>query len=169
MDVKENERVFRLPSDAHNFYNDLYDRAKESVARKSILPLLKDELKLKIQTRRLSQGLDELKVDFENKPQMPLTEKEREKQSYRKRCNRFSARKCRIKKKQYNYMVQQELVDLRTTNVQLKDKVFQLETEKEFYISKLFNNPEIMNILTEYYGANLNSLCEVKEDDRFTF
>lgn len=60
-------------------------------------------------------------------------------------------------------------MDLRTTNVQLKDKVFQLETEKEFYISKLFNNQEIMNILTEYYGANLNSLCEVKEDDRFTF
>lgn len=73
MDVKENERVFRLPSDAHNFYNDLYDRAKESVARKSILPLLKDELKLKIQTRRLSQGLDELKVDFENKPQTPVS------------------------------------------------------------------------------------------------
>lgn len=73
MDGKENERVFRLPSDANNFDNDLYDRAKESVARKSILPLLKDELKLKIQTRRLSQGLDELKVDFENKPQTPVS------------------------------------------------------------------------------------------------
>ncbi|XP_052068991.1 uncharacterized protein LOC127708183 isoform X2 [Mytilus californianus] len=129
MDRKENERVFRLPSDAHNFDNDLYDRAKESVARKSLLPLLKDELRLKIQTRRLSQGLDELKVDFEHKPQTP------------------------------------ELVDLRTKNVQLKDKVFQLETEKEFYISKLFNTPEIVNIFTEYYGATLNSVCEVETED----
>lgn len=165
MERKENERVFRLPSDAHNFDNDLYDRAKESVARKSLLPLLKDELRLKIQTRRLSQGLDELKVDFEHKPQTPLTEKEREKQCYRKRCNRSSARKCRLKKKQFNYLVKQELVDLRTRNVQLKDKVFQLETEKEFYISKLFNTPEIVNIFTEYYGATLNSVCEVKTED----
>ncbi|XP_063447467.1 uncharacterized protein LOC134727009 [Mytilus trossulus] len=165
MDGKENERVFRLPSDAHNFDNDLYDHAKESVARKSLLPLLKDELRLKIQTKRLSQGLDELKVDFKHKPQTPLTEKEREKQCYRKRCNRFSARKCRMKKKQYNYIVKQELTDLRTTNVKLKNKVFQLETEKEFYISKLFNTPEIVNVFTEYYGANLNSLCEDNTED----
>jgi hypothetical protein len=40
----------RLPSDAFNFGDELFNRAKESVETASLLPLLKDELRCKIQT-----------------------------------------------------------------------------------------------------------------------
>lgn len=63
----------RLPSDAFNFGDDLFNRAKESVEKSSLLPLLKDELRCKIQTKRMSQGLEELQVDFQIKPPMPVS------------------------------------------------------------------------------------------------
>jgi hypothetical protein len=65
----------RLPSDAYNFDDELFNRAKESVETASLLPLLKDELRCKIQTKRMSQGLEELKVDFHIKPPMNIIEK----------------------------------------------------------------------------------------------
>ena len=63
----------RLPSDAFIFGDELFNRAKESVETASLLPLLKDELRCKIQTKRMSQGLEELKVDFQIKPPMPVS------------------------------------------------------------------------------------------------
>lgn len=70
---RENETcIFRLPSDALNYDRELVDRAEESVEKKSLLPILKDELRCKIQTKRLSQGLEELKVDFDVKPPQPV-------------------------------------------------------------------------------------------------
>lgn len=65
--------AFRLPSDAHTFGDDLLKTAKESVQIKSLLPLLKEELRSKIQSRRLSEGLEELKVDFEPKEKSPVS------------------------------------------------------------------------------------------------
>lgn len=71
---KENDICsFRLPSDALNYDRELLDRAEQSVETKSLLPILKDELRCKIQTKRLSQGLEELKVDFDIKPPQPVS------------------------------------------------------------------------------------------------
>ena len=74
MEGKENNaNSLRLPSDAYTYGDDLLNRAKESVETQSVLPILKDELRLKIQAKRLSQGLEELKVDFQIKPPTPVS------------------------------------------------------------------------------------------------
>lgn len=165
MGGKENVNLLRLPSDAFNYDPDLFNRAKESVEAKSLLPILKDEIKLKIQAKRLSQGLEELKVEFESKPQSPLTEEELEKQNHRKMHNRVSAKKCRWKKKEFYSRKQQELHDLEKRNQFLKNAIRKIETEKDYYMSKLASSPEIMNIFTELYGEPLDILCEIKTEN----
>lgn len=67
---------FRLPSDAFTFGTDLYSLSLEAVEKESLLPLLKDELRCKIQNKRLSQGMEELKIDFKMKPPAPVSRKE---------------------------------------------------------------------------------------------
>ncbi|XP_063447465.1 uncharacterized protein LOC134727008 isoform X1 [Mytilus trossulus] len=165
MGGKENENSLRLPSDAYNYDPDLFNCAKKSVETKSLLPILKDEIKSKIQAKRLSQGLEELKVEFESKPQSPLTEEELEKQNHRKMHNRVSAKKCRWKKKIFYSKKQQELHELEKRNQQLKNTINRIETEKDYYMSKLASSPEIMNICTELYGEPLDILCEIKSDN----
>jgi hypothetical protein len=45
--------------------DELLNAYHESCKRRSCLPLLKEELKCKIQCRRLSRGEGEMKVEFE--------------------------------------------------------------------------------------------------------
>lgn len=46
---------------------ELLKALKRSFSSRSFLPLLKEELKCKIQCRRLSEGEDEMKVQFQEK------------------------------------------------------------------------------------------------------
>ncbi|XP_062616185.1 uncharacterized protein LOC134277906 [Saccostrea cucullata] len=73
----------------------------ESYQTRSCLPLLKEELKCKIQCRRLSRGEDELKVRFEEQKVYKMTDAELQKRNRRLQQNRQSASKRRIKDKEY--------------------------------------------------------------------
>lgn len=152
--------ALRLPSDAFNYCDELFNRAKESVETASLLPLLKDELRCKIQTKRMSQGLEELKVDFQIKPPMPLTCEERRRQDSRKKNNRYSAKKCRSKKKEFLTGKQQELRQLLEKNRELRESIRSIESEKEYYISKLVQHPVIKKVLTEFSNSSKNSVTE---------
>ena len=151
----------RLPSDAYNFGDELFNRAKESVETASLLPLLKDELRCKIQTKRMSQGLEELKVDFHIKPPMPLTSEETKRQNSRKEDNRYSAKKCRSKKKLFQTAIQQELRQLLEENRDLKESLRCIELEKDRYISKLVQHPVIKKVLTEFSNSSKTSVTEL--------
>lgn len=65
----------------------------------------------------------------------------------------------------YFIILFQELHELEKRNQQLKNTINRIETEKDYYMSKLASSPEIMNICTELYGEPLDILCEIKSDN----
>nr|XP_034313026.1 uncharacterized protein LOC117684540 isoform X2 [Crassostrea gigas] len=82
--------------------NDQLLRAfQESFQSQSFLPLLKEELKCKIQCRRLSKGEGEMKVQFEEQKVYQLTDEEIIKRQKRLSQNRRSAIKRKLKEKLY--------------------------------------------------------------------
>lgn len=158
----------RLPSDAFKFGDELYNRAKESVEKESILPLLKDELRCKIQTKRLSQGLDELKVEFEVKPPTPLTEEEKVRQMFRKHNNRYSAQRCRLKKKETFLQTKKELAKLEEENRQLKQQINKLEEEKDRYLSNIVSHPVIKTVLLDIYNFHENDRTDIVYQESYS-
>ncbi|KAK3089731.1 hypothetical protein FSP39_005984 [Pinctada imbricata] len=96
----------------------------------SILPLIKQELKFKIQAKRLSEGVPELRVSFTEAPKYPLSKEELVKRETRKKNNRISARKCRLKRKIEIKSINQEMKDLINQNETLKRKVHHMEFTK---------------------------------------
>lgn len=155
---------FRLPSDAFNFDTELFNYALESVKGDSLLPLIKDELRCKIQTKRLSRGMEELKVDFQMKPPAPLTPEEKQKQENRKLLNRESAKKCRRKKKINYQNIQQELKSLMDENKHLKENIRCIEAEKDFFLSNILRHPVISEVLSDFSKSFDNNLTDIKKE-----
>ena len=54
--------------EATDYERELQEAEKQAMESGSITPLVKQELKLVIQSRRLSQGMDELRVGFVEPP-----------------------------------------------------------------------------------------------------
>ncbi|XP_045214599.1 transcription factor kayak-like [Mercenaria mercenaria] len=98
---------------------------------------LKEELKAKIQTRRKSEGVGELRVKFEAPKSYPLTPEERDKVLKRKHRNRLSANKSRLKRQQHEDNLQKELENLETENDKLSNEVKLLQNIKRLLSTKM--------------------------------
>ncbi|XP_022318319.2 uncharacterized protein LOC111121359 [Crassostrea virginica] len=103
---------------------ELLKALKRSFSSRSFLPLLKEELKCKIQCRRLSEGEDEMKVQFQEKKEYQLSEEEIQKRERRILQNRRSANKRKVKQKQYE---EELLARIR----RLENEVHRKEVEKK--------------------------------------
>ncbi|XP_052769214.1 uncharacterized protein LOC128209284 isoform X2 [Mya arenaria] len=109
-----------------------------SIESQSLTPLVKEELKLRIQTKRLAAGKKELpKTVFKEPEKYELTAEEEEKREHRRKLNREAATKCRQKKKTAKESVNTQQAELELRNFSLKRKVEDLETEKRSIITKL--------------------------------
>ncbi|XP_053393410.1 transcription factor kayak-like [Mercenaria mercenaria] len=101
---------------------------------------LKEELKAKIQTRRKSEGVGELRVQFEAPKSYPLTPEERDKIQKRKHRNRVSANRSRFKRKMHEDNLRKEVEDLERENDKLSKDVKFLQKIKHLLSSKLTNH-----------------------------
>ncbi|VDH99886.1 activating transcription factor 3 [Mytilus galloprovincialis] len=121
--------------------------------RKPMLPFIKAELRCKIQRKRLSQGLQQLRADFTEKRPSILTKEEHEKQIVRKERNKLAARKCRQRKRQITSLLQEEIRELTDENKQLKERIRCLELNREQFVWSVLNNQVTMKMFGEIYRA----------------
>ncbi|XP_063412047.1 uncharacterized protein LOC134694873 isoform X1 [Mytilus trossulus] len=120
--------------------------SKKALESGRITPLLKVELWAKIQARRLSEGKEEMQVDFEKSPHSSnvLTKDEQDRARGRRASNRVAAKKCRGKKKLERGNLDQLKNDLEERNLQLKAQIRELEKEKFRLTEKLLGNVGVL-------------------------
>lgn len=119
---------------------ELNDAEKEAMSSGRITPFLKIELWAKIQSRRLSEGKEELKVDFQpstSTTNTVMTEEEENRIKNRRECNRIAALKCRKKKKEGKQKMQMILEELQDRNRSLKEQITAMESERELILERL--------------------------------
>ncbi|KAK3583775.1 hypothetical protein CHS0354_022811 [Potamilus streckersoni] len=73
--------------------------AMTAIESNDMMPIIKEELKNKIQFKRMTEGKEELTIDFTKKPKAELTDVEKEKVERRRVQNRMAARRFREKEK----------------------------------------------------------------------
>ncbi|XP_071507588.1 uncharacterized protein [Diadema antillarum] len=95
-----------------------------------ISPLVKEELKQAIVSRRKTHGLPDVRIDFEPKPPSQLTPEEETRREQQKERNRSAAAKCRSKKRHAVERLVEEAQELETANTQLRSEMKSLEAER---------------------------------------
>lgn len=116
-----------------NLDSEVVKASAEAKASGRLTPLIKVELWSKIQARRLSEGKEEMAVQFSPPRPTPMTEEEEEKCKKRKESNKEAAQRCRERNKEKRKNTEKELDSLLVRNEELKDTVKNLEEEIEFF------------------------------------
>ncbi|XP_045187009.1 uncharacterized protein LOC123544919 [Mercenaria mercenaria] len=111
----------------------LHLAALESYSTGKITPLLKEELKYYIQTRRLSEGKNELVVDFDTVPKksQKLRPDEVARLERRREQNRRASEKFRSKKKTEVQNLQKIYQQLEQRNKELLRELGNLQAERD--------------------------------------
>uniref|UniRef100_A0A3Q3Q6J8 BZIP domain-containing protein n=1 Tax=Monopterus albus TaxID=43700 RepID=A0A3Q3Q6J8_MONAL len=95
-------------------------------------PLVKEELRLAIQTKRLSNGLSaDISSDGASSSSDRLTHEEHERRKRRRERNKIAAAKCRTKKKEKTESLQKESEKLESVNSELKAQIEELKQQKQ--------------------------------------
>ncbi|XP_048735236.1 basic leucine zipper transcriptional factor ATF-like 3 [Ostrea edulis] len=126
-----------------NSQDKLMDAALVAMDTGDITPLVKEELKLTIQSRRLAAGIGELQVQFEPPQQKELTEEEKEKVDRRREQNRLAAQRFRQKQKLTGAQVQKKVRGLESDNTRLRRELKILQTEREILRRQLEEHMKI--------------------------
>nr|XP_034324642.1 transcription factor jun-B isoform X2 [Crassostrea gigas] len=110
--------------------DSLMEAALAALGTGDMTPLVKEELKLTIQSRRLASGKGELRVNFEPPTQSELTEEERVKVDRRREQNRMAAQRFRQKQKTLGDRVQR-VRGLESDNTRLRAELRILREERD--------------------------------------
>ncbi|XP_069118385.1 cyclic AMP-dependent transcription factor ATF-3-like isoform X2 [Argopecten irradians] len=102
-----------------------------------LTPLIKEELKYKIQSRRMEQGKGELLVQFTSPNTYQLTEEEALKSDRRRQQNRMAAKKFRRRQTTLAMTQDKTLQKLQLENSRLNSEIQKLTIEKELWQEKL--------------------------------
>uniref|UniRef100_A0A3Q1B932 BZIP domain-containing protein n=1 Tax=Amphiprion ocellaris TaxID=80972 RepID=A0A3Q1B932_AMPOC len=100
-------------------------------------PIVKEELRLAIQTKRLSNGLsadmssDGASSSSDRASKRPVTPEEHERRKRRRERNKIAAAKCRNKKKEKTECLQKESEKLESVNADLKAQIEELKQQKQ--------------------------------------
>uniref|UniRef100_A0A7N6BC25 BZIP domain-containing protein n=1 Tax=Anabas testudineus TaxID=64144 RepID=A0A7N6BC25_ANATE len=100
-------------------------------------PIVKEELRLAIQTKRLSNGLsadmssDGASSSSDRASEQPFTHEEHERRKRRRERNKIAAAKCRNKKKEKTECLQKESEKLESVNADLKAQIEELKQQKQ--------------------------------------
>lgn len=121
-------------SDSEDEINKAYE---ESVKGESILPILKQELRFKIQSRRLSEGQGELKPEKSEPKVYELTEEEKQKYQRRLEQNRDSLRRARKKELEHEKQLKQMYNTESSRGETLRRQKAELLKEKEMLMKNL--------------------------------
>lgn len=118
---------------------DLVSATLEAFKTGKLTPLLKTELKCRIQKKCFEEGKD---LTLDDEPQLvqrkpPLLPFEVERQERRREQNRRAAKKFRLRKRQASGEMNKILVDLEEKNRQLKEEIKRLLTETDMFRTAL--------------------------------
>uniref|UniRef100_A0AAQ5ZK45 BZIP domain-containing protein n=2 Tax=Amphiprion TaxID=80969 RepID=A0AAQ5ZK45_AMPOC len=95
-------------------------------------PIVKEELRLAIQTKRLSNGLSaDMSSDGASSSSDRVTPEEHERRKRRRERNKIAAAKCRNKKKEKTECLQKESEKLESVNADLKAQIEELKQQKQ--------------------------------------
>nr|XP_022331333.1 uncharacterized protein LOC111129329 [Crassostrea virginica] len=111
--------------------DSLMDAAWVALDTGDITPLVKEELKLTIQSRRLASGKGELRVNFNTPTQSELTEEEKVKVDRRREQNRLAAQRFRQKQKSLGDRVQKRVRHLESDNTRLRAELRSIRMERD--------------------------------------
>ncbi|KAL5008588.1 hypothetical protein ScPMuIL_014169 [Solemya velum] len=99
-----------------------------------LTPLIKEELKYTIQSRRLAEGKDDIEVVFQEPEPEMLTAEEASKRIERRNKNKMAAQKCRMKKRQRAEELEQETQKLEMRQEHLRRKIMKLKDERDHLV-----------------------------------
>ncbi|KAK6170544.1 hypothetical protein SNE40_018915 [Patella caerulea] len=117
---------------------ELIKAAGDSLCDGNCLPLIKQELKIKIQMKRLEKGEEEITTD-ETNSQEELFMKKIRKRSRAKELNRLASFRSREKKAKKENEIVERFRRLSESNEKLQVEKKNLESLKEYYTDKLEN------------------------------
>lgn len=103
----------------------------------NLSPLLKEEIKHKIKSRRRAEGKEEIRVEFKEPSPERLTEEEEERRRIKREKNKMAAQKCRSKKRKLADTLEEETIKLEEKQEKLQEQVQQLREEREHLIELL--------------------------------
>ncbi|XP_052761036.1 uncharacterized protein LOC128245621 [Mya arenaria] len=111
--------------------DDVDDVSRRQLLENGLTPFIKEELKYSIQTKRLKEGKQELKVQFSHPPEDVLTPEEEERGGKRRVQNRMAARRFRDKQKDRDHNLQKECSRLQSTQTELRYELAQARKERD--------------------------------------
>ncbi|XP_059841849.1 cyclic AMP-dependent transcription factor ATF-3 isoform X2 [Hypanus sabinus] len=108
----------------------------------NITPLVKEELRFAIQSKRISNGAATMEFVMGSESssdtvERRMTPQEDERRRRRRERNKIAAAKCRNKKKERTDTLQKESEKLESLNAELKAQIEELKTEKQQLIYML--------------------------------
>ncbi|XP_052761039.1 activating transcription factor 3-like isoform X1 [Mya arenaria] len=111
--------------------DDVNDVSRRQLLENGLTPFIKEELKYSIQTKRLKEGKQELKVEFSPPPEDVLTPEEEERVEKRRVQNRMAARRFRDKQKDRAHTLQKECHRLQSIQTELRYELAQVRKERD--------------------------------------
>ncbi|XP_052819977.1 uncharacterized protein LOC128245788 [Mya arenaria] len=113
--------------------DDVDDVSRRELLENGLMPFIKEELKYSIQTKRLKEGKQELKVEFSPPSEDVLTPEEEERVVKRRVQNRMAARRFRDKQKDRAHTLQKECHRLESIQTELRYELAQVRKERDEY------------------------------------
>uniref|UniRef100_A0A8W8HQW4 BZIP domain-containing protein n=1 Tax=Magallana gigas TaxID=29159 RepID=A0A8W8HQW4_MAGGI len=113
---------------------DLISATLEAIKTGKLTPLLKTELKCRIQKKCFEEGKD---LTLDDEPQLVQRKAPVERQERRREQNRRAAKNFRQRKRQASGEIHKILVDLEEKNRQLKEEIKRLLTETDMFRTAL--------------------------------
>ncbi|XP_076100503.1 cyclic AMP-dependent transcription factor ATF-3-like [Mytilus galloprovincialis] len=117
-----------------------------------LTPLVKEELKYTIQSRRLANGQSELGVEFTEPEQGQLTEEEKEKIVKRREQNKLAARRFRQRRRAKGPVYAKEVSELEADNTRKLAEIRRLRKERDELQAMLQNHMLVCPTVTIQTG-----------------
>ncbi|XP_076100504.1 uncharacterized protein LOC143069647 [Mytilus galloprovincialis] len=130
------EEILKL----ENNNNTLLDATLLALKTGNLAPLIKEDLKYTIQSRRYKQGQEELKVEIPKEKIYELTVEEKIKIDRRREQNRQAAHRFREKKKSTSSLLFKKIQEQEADNMKKTNEVKELRKEKEQLQKMLFEH-----------------------------
>ncbi|XP_052819598.1 transcription factor kayak-like [Mya arenaria] len=138
---------------------DADDVSRRQLQENGLTPFIKEELKYSIQTKRLKEGKQELKVTFSPPPEDVLTPEEEERVVKRRVQNRMAARRFRDKQKDRAHTLQKECHRLESIQTDLRYELSQVRKERDEFRQALDQHMAVcpLQFPAHFYASTSNS------------
>ncbi|KAK3583783.1 hypothetical protein CHS0354_022822 [Potamilus streckersoni] len=157
---RETSAASSLPVTLHEFPefsgfstldHSLNATAVKAIESNDMMPVIKNELKNRIQFKKMAEGKEELRVDFNGKPDAQLKDEEKEKAEKRRIQNRMAARRFRERQNMLGTNLQKKTQIFESDNTSLRNQIRLLRKEREILQRTLQEHMSVCRCITGPY------------------